>query len=141
MSNKKECKVWVARTPTYRSWKKVPCDKVLPTDELVSDEDLLPARTRSLSEALNLPGKIVSGLYHAAAQGLGLESSELAQSRLRICQTCELFTGTNCYRGEDKRIAHVETGEMVLGCGCALALKLAIPDLKPEDACPAGKWK
>jgi len=59
---------------------------------------------------------------------------QIAKHRLLICDDCELRSFQIC--SPSKKGKHIETGEMVSGCGCGLPAKTLVPTAK----CPLGKW-
>jgi hypothetical protein len=62
------------------------------------------------------------------------EIKNLSATRLAHCDACHIRKGHAC---DPKRYGrHVETGELVRGCGCHIAAKSMVPDAR----CPMGKW-
>ncbi len=81
---------------------------------------------------------ILKGWANVVKDEFGLLSPELQQlseTRLKICDNCTVRDNNSCSRR--RQTTHVDTGEMVYGCGCNIAAKTTLP----EKECPAGKWK
>jgi len=65
---------------------------------------------------------------------LDQETKELSELRLYNCHYCHLRDGSTCSPGRVGK--HIESGQLVNGCGCNIAAKTLAPDAK----CPLGKW-
>jgi len=55
--------------------------------------------------------------------------------RLDKCLKCPLKNGNTC--DPTRQRIHVDTGQIVNGCGCNLVVK----QKSPQYGCPAGEWK
>lgn len=80
---------------------------------------------------------IAQGWARSFARELGLLSPEIAQmadKRLRICDTCEFRKGSICSKKVTGR--NIITDMVTVGCGCNIKKKT----LADRNACPAGKW-
>jgi hypothetical protein len=60
---------------------------------------------------------------------------ERAEDALMQCNSCTMRSGNTCDSSKQER--HIETNEVVSGCGCNLSAKT----LDPNSECPIGKWK
>lgn len=81
--------------------------------------------------------EITNGWVNKAKQLMDIadpEVEQLAESRLKICEVCEVRTGFIC--DPLKKGLHVETGKVTNGCGCPLASKTR----SVNSTCPLGKW-
>ena len=83
-----------------------------------------------IEEILTGWGNYIKSHFVALAPDLKAEG----QRRLEICNQCAMRDGGTCSTARQAR--HLETGEMVRGCGCRLAAKA----LSPSSVCPIGKW-
>lgn len=61
----------------------------------------------------------------------------VSKYRLKICDTCHMNENQWCNNTGTKLIQHVQTKQMVKGCGCNLNCKTALL----SSSCPAAKWK
>lgn len=66
---------------------------------------------------------------------LSPELKDLAERRLKICDSCEIRTDNKC--DKRKKGINIETGQLVKGCSCNLSAKC----LDPDSECPLAKWK
>lgn len=62
------------------------------------------------------------------------QTKEKSELRLYNCHFCHLREGNTC--SPRKKGKHIESGQLVYGCGCNIAAK----SLAPEAKCPLGKW-
>jgi hypothetical protein len=65
---------------------------------------------------------------------LDLDTKQLAESRLLICNSCYLRVGNTC---SPKMVGYnTKTKELKKGCGCNISAKT----LSPQSKCPLDKW-
>lgn len=86
--------------------------------------------TTQISQILTGWANVVKDKFNS----LDPDLKELGEARMTICNGCDLRVGGTC--SPHKTGTHVETGEIVKGCGCGLAAKT----LSPTSHCPLGRW-
>lgn len=57
--------------------------------------------------------------------------------RLSICNECKMNENGWCNNTGNVLIEHVQTKQLIKGCGCNLNCKAA----RADSSCPAAKWK